>query len=210
MQSLGLNRLAPEIASRPIGIALIAALLTAYSILLMVTQIKFTGDITENLGSDSQSYQDFKLLEENFHPFSHDENILIRTKDLSDPETYQNLQDFLLELQFANQVETAFSIFSLPDLSERDEASDAEPHFFLTAPEQSEKPEKERLNALRQSIPLASKMVSEDLTATIIVLMLAEPAEGEPLGLTAREPCRNSSACRPFRRQFHHFLCRHP
>ncbi|WP_319530021.1 MMPL family transporter [uncultured Cohaesibacter sp.] len=183
--------MAPRIAHRPTLIATLAAIITIIAAFLMVTETRFTGDITENLRNDSDTYQSFRALEENFHAFSGDENILIRTEDLSDPKVYESFQNFLLDLQFAPQVTAAVSIFSLPSAPDpdvgqatADTGSGSPAGFFLTSPKAQALPIRERLLQLRSSIPLAGRMLSEDLKATIVVLMLTPAEEGEPRGLS--------------------------
>ena len=59
MQSLGLSRAAPQIASNAPLIALVAVIITAATAFMMVTQTKFTGDITDNLANDSENLSQF-------------------------------------------------------------------------------------------------------------------------------------------------------
>lgn len=206
MQSLGLKRLAPKIAKHPRRIAFLLLAITVLSTVLLVAKTKFTGDITENLRNNSETYRSFQLLEKQFHPFSQDESLLIRSADLSKPETYQKFQDFLLDLQFASQVQAAFSIFSLPDIPNVaqgegmvvDKPEPSDPAFFLTTTNQLHRPAKERLTTLRQSIPLADKMLSEDLTATIVMLMLSPAEPDQPIGLTPKNQDEIRSLAAPY------------
>ncbi|WP_172891475.1 RND family transporter [Cohaesibacter sp. ES.047] len=179
--------MAPRIAKRPGLIAVVASIVTVISAYLMITQTQFTGDITENLRNNSETYRTFLALEENFHAFSGDENLLIRTQDLSDPETYESFQSFLLDLQFAPRVTSAMSIFSLPalpDTEARGQDESASQSFYLTSSEVRSLPIRDRLLKLRQSIPLAERMLSEDLKATIVVLMLSPSEEQNTKGLS--------------------------
>ena len=117
-----------------------------------------------------------KSWEDEFHPFSKDESLLIRANNLSDPDIYARFQDFLLDLQFAPQVHTAFSIFSLPALTQK---KGAEPAFFLTEFETTQLPIAERLKTLRDTIPLARQMLSEDDQATLVTLILRPDEAGD-------------------------------
>ena len=91
MQSLGLKYLAPKIASHPGWVATITLAVTLLSLWLTLTRTEFTGDITENLRNNSETYQAFQALEDEFHSFSNDETLLIRSTDLGSPEDYQAL-----------------------------------------------------------------------------------------------------------------------
>ncbi|TLP48195.1 hypothetical protein FDK21_00560 [Cohaesibacter sp. CAU 1516] len=208
MQSLGLNKAAPKIASNAPLIAIIALAVTLLTTYLMVTQTRFTGDITDNLANDSESYRSFVALENRFRAFSQDELLLIKSADLSNPETYQAFQTFLLDLQFASQVEAAFSIFSLPDVTRATQTASqdsdelAEPSFFLTSPQIRTKPIAERLDALRQQVPLADKMLSEDLTVTLISLMTGSAEEGKSAKLTPESLAEIKALAAPYQQAF--------
>lgn len=178
MHSLGLRTLAPHIAAHPFKALIIATLLTIICAYLMVTQTRFTGDITENLRSDSPHYQDFRELEKAFHPFSKDETLLIRTTDLGETETYEQFQSFLLDLQLADQVEAAFSIFSLPSLTPYQPDAGPQELFFLTQQALAAQPPADRLVLLLEKNPLARKMLAQDRSATIISLSLIKPSDG--------------------------------
>lgn len=178
MRSLGLNHLAPRIAANPNMAFVICLLVTFITGYLMLTQTQFTGDITENLKGNSDSYQNFLKLEQSFHPFSRDESLMIRTKDLSNPETFAKFQEFLLDLQFASQINTAFSIFSLPALPKAGNESQ-QPGFFLSQPHIKALPPKQQLSQLRQKIPLAAKLISQDHSVTMVLLILNQQNDGE-------------------------------
>ncbi|WP_316858182.1 MMPL family transporter [uncultured Cohaesibacter sp.] len=185
MHNFGLRHFAPKIATHARMLAVLMVLVTLICLALMFTRTTFTGDINENLRNNSETYHQFEALEETFHPFSEDEYLLIESEDLSRPDTYAALQDFLLDLQFAPQMETAFSIFSLPELSalapgeKRDIGA---VRFFLTSPTLADLPVAERLTKLRKDVAFADKMLSEDLTTTLVVLMLSEPATASQSG----------------------------
>ncbi len=184
MHSLGLNSVAPHIAAHPVKLLITSVLLTLVCAYLMATQTRFTGDITENLRSDSNYYQDFKQLESRFHAFSTDETLLIKTTDLGKTETYEAFQGFLLDLQLADQIDAAFSIFSLPALSTEKDTANIHDKFFLTQQELSELSPSERLDKLYSDSPLAQKMLSQDRSTTLISLILTPQEDGKPAKLT--------------------------
>ncbi len=208
MQSLGLNKAAPKIASNAPLIAAIAIVITLLTAYLMVTQTRFTGDITDNLANESESYRNFVALENQFRAFSQDELLLIKSANLSDPDTYEAFQAFLLDLQFASQVEAAFSIFSLPDTADKaaataDETDEpAAPAFFLTSPHTRSKPIADRLTSLRQQVPLADKMLSEDFTVTVISLMTAPTEDGKSAKLTPESLAEIRALAAPYHEAF--------
>ncbi|MEZ5812946.1 MAG: MMPL family transporter [Rhizobiaceae bacterium] len=186
MRQFGIGRLGAAIADRARLFAVISVALTLGAFVSMVGGLEFNGDVANVLKVDSPGYRALKKVEADFHPFSTDEVVVVESSGFDNPETFQVLEDLVVELNLLSGVEAAISIFSLPA-----DGASADP--YLGSPAANALPPADRLRTLLQRQFLARDLLSEDLTTTLVVLMisgdggtgLSDDRRGEIAGLAA-------------------------
>lgn len=182
MKRFGIDRLADGFTRHIRGTWAVAATVTVLAAIALASGLSFNGDVSAVLKKDTPDYRLLQRVERAFHPFSSDEVLVVEAAGgLDAPDAYAALETFVLDLQLVEGVEAVLSVFSLPD------RGDADP--YLGSDAALRLGETERLTALRERQPLSRELLSADLAATIVLLMVAQQPEGEPvvsLGPAAR------------------------
>ncbi len=169
------------IVRQPRSVLAACVLVTLLCAWMAVSRTTFDSDIAGNMRSDSQAYAQFVALENDFHGFSQDELILVQASDLGDPETYEALSNFVIDLQLLPGVEAVASLFSFT-------AFDGPAQHHPERTDASSAGHSQTLSELIDVYPVAHAMVSADRSATLVILMLERAvvdAPPEPLPETA-------------------------
>jgi uncharacterized protein len=152
-------------------------LVTVASAYLLANGLQFNGNVADVLKADTPDYRKLSDVERRFHPFSTDEILVVEAEDLGNPETFTALEDLVSELHLVSGVDAAVSIFTLPG-----EGNEAGP--YLASGRAGRLSPAQRLDHLVRSQPLARDILSGDRTTTVIVLMIAQPVDGQSTGLS--------------------------
>lgn len=150
------------LAQRPVILApalLALTLLAAAGAGNLRTEIDFSGLINPQ----SQTAQAMRDYQARFGRMSFDEILLIEADRLDSDAALRALEDLMIELQFAEGVERVFGIFSLP--------GPGMVSAWLTSPQALVLDPALRLERLQQVNPLASQLLSDDMRATIAVVI---------------------------------------
>lgn len=175
MRQYGIGRLGALVVDRAKSFAVLAAALTVAAIAAIPAGLVFNGDVTDLLRVDTPGYRAFERVEQDFHPFSTDEVIVVESAGFGDPQTFAALEELVAEFNLVSGVDAVVSIFSLPT------GSSAEP--FLASDEAGALPPGERLQTLLSGQFLAADLLSKDLTTTLVVLAIAQEAGRPQTGL---------------------------
>ncbi|MCC6000900.1 MAG: MMPL family transporter, partial [Pararhodobacter sp.] len=156
------------LARRPVVVApvlLALTLIAAAGATNLRTEIDFSGLINPQ----SQTAQAMRDYQARFGRMSFDEVLLIEGDRLDSDAALDALEELLIELQFVEGVERVFSIFSIP--------GPGMASAWLTSPQAQDLDAATRLQRLQQTNPLAAQMLSDDLSATVVVVV---PQRGTP------------------------------
>ena len=168
----GLTRLFARLLARPLWPGLALALLTAFA-LWQTTQVHVAVNLSGLIGPQTAGAQAIREYERRFEPMRAEEVLLVRAPDFGTEQALRDLEDLVLELQFVDGVDQIISLAGLPAPG-RDGA-------WLSGPELASLPPSERLILMRAQNPLASQLISEDLTSAVVVVIPEHGAGGEVL-----------------------------
>ena len=173
MKNFGIGKIGAIVVNQVTIATTVCIAITAVAAIGIFSGLKFNGDVADLLKVDTPGYRALQRVEKQFHPFSTDEIVVIESSGLNDPDTYRALEDFVSELNLVSGVEAVLSIFSLPGSGGLTEPYLSSETAGLLSPEQ-------RLMRLVELQPLADTMLSEDLSTTLVILMIAqEPGDGQ-------------------------------
>ncbi|MGP6089902.1 efflux RND transporter permease subunit [Antarctobacter jejuensis] len=150
--------------AHPVRHALLLALVTALTLLAAVTSLRVEGDVARAIKGVSPAFASYERLESLFGAPSKDEALLVTADDFGDPDSFAALEDLVLNLQLTDGVRGVLSIFVLPDPS-------GEALSYLSRPDQAALGPAERLTGLRAASPLAVNLMSQDRTATLLLIL---------------------------------------
>ncbi|MCC5989574.1 MAG: MMPL family transporter [Pararhodobacter sp.] len=161
--------------TRPGLVLALAALMAGMMLASAAMRLGFDGDLVRILSSPSPAFQRFEALEDDFHPFSADETLLLETDDFGLPERFDALDDILAEFHFLPDVAAVWSIFPLA----------------ANTPDRARQSSAAWLDALHAQDPAARMMLSADRGAMLVLLMpesaagLSQEARDEALAAVA-------------------------
>jgi len=88
---------------------LVASLVTCVA---AVPLLRFDGNILNVLSGNSDAFINYREVQRDFRDFSGDLGIIVRADDLYEPEGFERLRDYHLELSLLDGVEGVFSLFT--------------------------------------------------------------------------------------------------
>lgn len=150
--------------AHPVWSALLLSCVTAAALVVIVTGLRVDGDVARAIKGVSPEFVSYERLESLFGAPSKDEVLLVTTPDFGTPDSYAALEDLVLGLQLTEGVRGVLSIFVLPD-----PAGDA--LSYLSQPGLDSVSPADRLDGLRRASPLAGNLMSEDRSATLLLIL---------------------------------------
>ncbi len=169
MKKFGIGKIGAIVVGQVAIAAMICIAITAASAFGIFSGLKFNGDVADLLKVDTPGYRALQRVETEFHPFSTDEIVVVESAGFNDADTYRALEDFVSELNLVTGVEAVLSVYSLPG-----SGGMAEP--YLSSELAGQLPPEQRLEQLAELQPLAEDLLSKDMTTTLVILMIAQPA----------------------------------
>ncbi len=163
-----LRRLIAGLLARPLLLGLALVVVTALAATQAV-KLRTEVDLSGLVDPDSAAVEGMRDYQARFGRISSDEVLLVTTSSLADDDALLALEDLLIELQFADGVETVISLMSIP--------APGRASSWLATPEMQALDPRTRLERMRAQNPLAAQLLSEDLSATLIAVV---PARGTP------------------------------
>lgn len=79
---------------------------------LAIPKLAFDGNILNVLSGNSQAFLSYRAVQRDFRDFSGDLGVIVRADDLYEPEGFEKLRNFHLDLTLTDGVENVFSLFS--------------------------------------------------------------------------------------------------
>jgi predicted RND superfamily exporter protein len=145
---------------------------TAMSLLSVVTQLRFEGDVARAIKGTTPAFAAYQRLETLFGAPSKDEALLVQVEDFGAPDSYAALEELVLGLQLTDGVRGVLSIFVLPD-------PQGEGLSYLSRPDIAALPPTARLDGLLSASPLAPSLISADRGSVLLLVLpdLSMPAE---------------------------------
>lgn len=155
----------------PLRRALLLGLVTLALLGAALTLLQVEGDVARAIKGETPAFTANQRLEALFGAPSKDEALLVRARDLGEPESFAALEDLVLGLQLTEGVNGVQSIFVLPDLQ-------GKAISYLSRPDIADLPPAERLDGLRTASPLGPNLIAADRSATLLVILpdLSMPA----------------------------------
>lgn len=126
-----------------------------------VLRLDFNADLTESLRSSSDAYTSFAAHRERFGDDTRDVVLAVRSGDVLPPAA---LEDVLIELQLTVGVRDVFSLFTLTEPES--------PRSFLKSDRIAGLAPAEQFALMRETIPFASGLVSEDGRTTLFIVQM--------------------------------------
>lgn len=93
---------------------LVAALILVSLVICVasVPRLSFDGNILNVLASNSEAFRNYRSVQSEFRDFSGDLGVIIRSDTLYEPEDFEQLREFHLDLTITDGVEGVFSLFT--------------------------------------------------------------------------------------------------
>ncbi|MCB1406532.1 MAG: MMPL family transporter [Rhodobacteraceae bacterium] len=154
--------------ARPIWVAALLFLLTAVAG-WQATKLQVAVNLSGLIGPQTEGARAIRDYETRFEPIRAEEVLLVTAPDFGAAQALADFENLILELQFVEGVEAVISLAGLPAPG-RDGA-------WLSGPELADLAPAARLTRMRTENPLAAQLISEDLTAAVVVII---PQPGVP------------------------------
>ena len=152
------------VLGRPALLATVIVSLTAAALAMVWLTLTVDADVANVVRGNTQASVLFERLETDFGRPSRDEILVVRAEDLGEPQTFQALEDLLINLQLTPSIEGILSVFSIPDPGGDGES-------FLARRDLQHLSPSERLQALSSQSPLAASFIANSMETTIIVVL---------------------------------------
>lgn len=148
------------------------------SVLLVLTllagaqaaKLRIEVDLSGLVNPQSQAVENMRAYQERFGRITSDEVLLVTAPTLADEATLAAFEDLLIELQFIEGAEAVLSLQAIP--------APGMATSWLASPEMQTLPPRERLARMHAENPLAAQLLSDDLSATMVVVVPARGAAG--------------------------------
>ncbi len=157
------------------GVLLVMTLLAG----TQTAKLRIEVDLSGLVNPQSQAVNNMRAYQERFGRITSDEVLLISAPTLADDTTLAAFEDLLIDLQFVDGTETVISLQAIP--------APGMATSWLTSPDMQTLPPGDRLARMRAENPLAAQLLSEDLRATLVIVVPARGAAGAEFlaGVTA-------------------------
>ncbi len=163
----------------------VATVMMLISLVLSVVALPrmgFDGNIINVIDEKSQAFDDFAKQAEQFHDYSNDVSVILRSDSLVTAQTMEGLRNLHLDLSLEDGVESVFSIFSLGDAaSENDAAENLLPVEFTT----DEQTRSSIANLLKNE-PSMRSIIAPDKGAILLLVRLDSQVQETETGLSAQ------------------------
>lgn len=153
------------------------AVLALAALFFGVARLEFDADLTRSLESSAESYTRFAEHRARFGDDTRDVVLAVRSQDVL---PLAALEDMLIELQLARGVEDVFSLFSL--------TAEGSPQSFLKSERAAGLAPAEQLALMRETLPFASGLVSEDARMTLVIIQMDDALAPPEFGPVLSEP----------------------
>jgi predicted RND superfamily exporter protein len=160
----GLEYLGLTTLKFPRLVAAFVVFVTVFCI-VQLPRISVDGDMLRVFAHSGQEYDDYEDLSKTFGTFENDINILITTKNLTDPTVLSAIRDLSLDLGTSDYVSGTMSAFTLRKPLP-DGTTEAAIPEDLTDPEQV----KTALTDLQKSDPMMRNLLAPDLSSAVIIV----------------------------------------
>ena len=171
----GLERIALFAYQRP-RVGLVTILVIIAFAAFGMTRLQFDENLRNVFATDTPSFRAYVSATQHFVDPENELLVLVEGNDLGKPEVFQKLQDFQLELQLIDGVDTVYSLFALREPP--DDSGDAAPVVSDTADGLTP----DLIQRIRAHPILGDKLVSADGHAALFVVT---PSEAKaPLAVT--------------------------
>ncbi len=163
--------------NNPILATSLVIILTLMSAVSLTLHLRFDSDISRVLANRTDAYELFVKLESEFHPFSYDEVVLVRSSNLQTASGLEKIRGLHLDLQLIDQMDIVISVFSLV----RKDKNTDNWQSALSGVFTDDKIVVQSLKRLLEDYPAARSMIAPDNDLLLFLLMpKVADADAEP------------------------------
>lgn len=161
-----------RLLDRPLWSSLVLALVTLAA-LVQSAAVRTEVDLLAFIGPQTETARDIRDFERRFGPMTEDEVLFVTAPTLAREDRLEALEDLAIDLRLTEGVAEVLGLHSIPAPGGRT--------AWLHAPAMRALTAEERLSGLRAAHPLAAQVLSEDLDATLMVVVPQAGADRDAL-----------------------------